>query len=59
VFETCPAQNEKFCANKAKGGNWQLPPARIDLGGFANFNFSSGNLALAIQKGALANEDFQ
>ena len=50
VFKTCPAQNEEFSANKAKGGNPEILPAKPDLGAVPNLDFTRATVAHAIQK---------
>jgi hypothetical protein len=57
VSKTCPAQNEEFCANKAKGINRRILVATFDPGGFRNLDFTRATLALAIQKKVMAYED--
>jgi hypothetical protein len=50
VFETCPAQNEEFSANKAKGGKPEILPAKPALGAVPNLGFARATVAHAIQK---------
>ncbi len=49
-FETCPVQNEEFCANKAKGINRRILMATFVPGGFRNLDSTRATLSLAFQK---------
>jgi hypothetical protein len=50
VSKTCPAQNEEFFANKAKGIDRRQLVAIFDPGGFRNLDFTRATVALAMQK---------
>jgi hypothetical protein len=50
LSKTCLAENEEFCANKAKDGKRGIPAARPDFGEFQDLDFTGVILALAIQK---------
>jgi len=59
VFESCPAQNEEFCASKANRRNSQLHLATCDCGGLRNVDVTRVSLACAIHERAMACEDIE
>ena len=56
--KTCPAQNQEFCATKAKRGKSQPVRATSGLGGLRVFGFLRATLAPVIQQPTRSVEDW-